>query len=93
MVFHFFKWLELVPLSYHNNEVATYAFMDIMLIKFGALAKVLIDQSTKFCKNFLDSCEKALIDHRTTSWDHPKANKLAEQMVQIVKWKLWKNGL
>jgi hypothetical protein len=38
-------------------------------------------------------CEKTLIDHRMTSWDHPKANMLVERMVQMVKWGLWKYSL
>jgi hypothetical protein len=34
-----------------------------------------------------------LIDHCTTSRDHPKVNMLVERMVQMVKWGLWKCGL
>ncbi len=48
MVEHFSKWLELVPLLDHNNEGATYAFLNKMISKFGVLAKVFIDQGTKF---------------------------------------------
>jgi hypothetical protein len=40
----------------------------------------------EFHEKFQKLNEKALIDHHLTSWDNPKAFKLVEQMVQIVKW-------
>jgi hypothetical protein len=46
MIEHFSKWLESVLLLDHNSEGATYAFLDKVLSKFGALAKVFIDQGT-----------------------------------------------
>jgi hypothetical protein len=45
---------------------------------FGAPAKVFIDQDIEFCWEFQKLCEKTLIDHRTTSWDHLEANGLIE---------------
>ncbi len=45
--------------------------MDIMLNKFGVLVDVLTDQGTEFQGDFQDLCEKALIDHRIASRDHP----------------------
>ncbi len=38
-------------------------------------------------------CDKALIDHRTTSRDHPKADGLVKCVVQTVKRALRKYGL
>jgi hemoglobin-like flavoprotein len=78
MIEHFSKWLELVPLLDCNNEGIAYAFFDKMFGKFGALAEVLINQGMEFQGDFQDLCEKALIDHRTTSRDHPKSDRLAE---------------
>jgi hypothetical protein len=46
MIEHFSKWLELVLLLDHNSEEATYAFLDKVLSRFGALTKILIDQGT-----------------------------------------------
>ncbi len=60
---HFSKWLELVLLPDCSNEGVTYAFLDRMFSRFGARAKILVDQGTKFCGFFLELCEKALIDH------------------------------
>jgi hypothetical protein len=38
-------------------------------------------------------CEKTLINHYTISQNHPKADGLAKQMVQMVKQGLQKYGL
>jgi hypothetical protein len=46
MIKHFFKWLELVPLLDCSSEVATYAFLDMIISKFGAPSEILIDQGT-----------------------------------------------
>jgi hypothetical protein len=78
MIEHFSKWLELVLLLDHSNERAAYAFLDRMFNRFGALTKVLIGQGIKFCGDFQKLYEEALIDHRTTSQNHPKVDKLAE---------------
>jgi hypothetical protein len=52
MIKHFPKWLELVPLLNRSSEGATYSFLDKVLIRFGVLAKVLIDQGIKLCGEF-----------------------------------------
>jgi len=85
MIQHFSKWLELVPLPNNSNEGVAYAFLDRILSRFRAPTKVFIDQGTEFCGEFQELCEKTLIDHRTTSQDHPEADGLVKQMVQMVK--------
>jgi hypothetical protein len=47
----------------------------------------------KFQGEFQDLCDKALIDHRTTSRDHPEVDGLAECVVQMVKRAWRKYGL
>jgi hypothetical protein len=42
---------------------------------------VLTDQGREFLGEFQTLCEQAMIDHRTTSRDHPEADGLAERMV------------
>jgi len=88
MIEHFSKWLEFVPLLDRSNEGATYAFLDKVLSKFGVLTKDFTSQGTKF----QELCEKALIDHCTTSITHPETNGLM-WMVQMVKLGLQKYGL
>jgi transposase InsO family protein len=67
------------------SEGAAYSFLDRVLNRFGAPAEVLTDQGREFLGEFQTLCEQAMIDHRTTSRDHPEANGLAERMVQTVK--------
>ncbi|OAE31039.1 hypothetical protein AXG93_1502s1410 [Marchantia polymorpha subsp. ruderalis] len=55
--------------------------------------EVLIDQGTEFQGEFQVLCDKALIDHRTTSRDYPEADGLVERVVQTVKRALRKYGL
>jgi len=93
MIEHFSKLLELVPLLNCNNERVAYAFLNMVFSRFGTPTKVFIDKGTKFHGEFQELCEKALIDHHTTSWNHLEAKGLMEQMVEIVKWGLWKYGL
>jgi hypothetical protein len=78
MIKHFSKWLELVLLLDRSNEGITYAFLYRVLSRFGALVEVFINQVMDFCGDFQKLCEKALIDHQTTSRDHPKANGLTK---------------
>jgi len=93
MVEHFSKWIELVALPDKSSEGVAYAFLDRVLSHFGAPAEVLTDQGTEFRGEFQDLCDKCLMDHRTTSRDHPEADGLAERVVQIVKRALRKYGL
>ncbi|WP_375609853.1 DDE-type integrase/transposase/recombinase [Bartonella sp. AC53GZZY] len=79
MVEHFSKWIELVALPDKSSEGTTYLFLDQVLSHFGAPAEVLTDQGTEFLGEFQVLCDKALIDHCTTSRDHPEANGLAER--------------
>ena len=52
-----------------------------------------MDQGEEFLGVFEELCTKALIDHRTTLWDHPKTDGLVEQVVQTTKGGLKKYGL
>jgi len=82
-----------VPLSNHNNESATYAFLDMVFSRFGVLVEVFIDQNMKFHGEVQELCEKTPIDPCTISWDHFEANMLAKRMMEMVKHGLWKYGL
>lgn len=71
MVEHFSKWIELVALPDKSSEGISYAFLDRVLSHFGAPVEVLTDQDTEFRGEFQVLCDKSLIDHHTTSRDHP----------------------
>ena len=78
---HFSKWIELVVLPQNSIELAAATFLDCMLARFGAPAKVLTDQGRKFLSALEELCTEALIDHHTTSRDHPEADGLAVRVV------------
>ena len=63
MVEHFSKWIELVALSQNSLELATAAFLDRVLARFGAPIEVLTDQGREFLGSFEELCMQALIDH------------------------------
>ena len=69
------------------------AFLDRMLACFGTMAKILTDHGRDFLTAFKELYTKALIDHRTTSHDHPEVNGLVERVVQTIKRGLRKYGL
>jgi hypothetical protein len=93
MIEHFSKWIELVALPDKFSEGAAYSFLDRVLSRFGAPAEVLTNQGREFLGEFQTLYEQAMIDHRTTSRDHPEADGLAEHMVQTVKRGLRKYSL
>jgi hypothetical protein len=57
----------MVPLQDYNNERAAYAVLDKMFNKFEAPIEVFTNQGMEFQRDFQDLCEKALIDHWTSS--------------------------
>ena len=77
MVEHFSKWIKLVALSQNSAELAVATFLDHVLAHFRAPAEVLTDHGREFIGVFEELCTKALIDHRTTSRDHPETDGLA----------------
>ena len=85
MVEHFSKWIELVALPQNSAKLAAAAFLDRVFASFGAPAEVLTDQGREFLGAFKELCTKTLIDHCTTSRDHPEADGSAERVVQTTK--------
>ena len=81
---HFSKWCEVWAFpSKHAKRVAE-AFLGVMT-RFGACAEVLTDNGTEFEGEFDQLCQQLLIDHRTTSRNHPQANGLTERCVKTIK--------
>jgi hypothetical protein len=93
MIEHFSKWIELVALLDKFNEGVAYSFLDRVLSCFGAPTEVLTDQRRELFGEFQTLYEQAMIDHHTTSRDHPEADGLVEHMVQTVKRGLRKYSL
>jgi uncharacterized protein YihD (DUF1040 family) len=82
MVEHFSKWIALVPSSDKSSEEIMYAFLDRVL-----------NHGIEFQGEFQVLCDKALIDHRTMSQDHPETDGLAKRVEQTMKRALHKYGL
>ncbi|KAJ9519684.1 hypothetical protein QJQ45_013313 [Haematococcus lacustris] len=82
---HLSKWVEIIPIP--NKEAATTAsaFAHHVLGRYGACAEVVTDGGTEFQGAFAELLQRALIDHRTTSANHPQSNGLSERCVQTVK--------
>jgi hypothetical protein len=85
MIEHFSKWVELVLLLDKSSHSTSQVFLQQVLSRFGACAKCLIDQGSKFRGKFQDLLDHALIDHHQTSRDHPQADGLVKKMVQTCK--------
>jgi transposase-like protein len=81
MIEHFSKWVELVVLPNKSSHSTSQAFLQKVLNRFGAYAKCLTDQGSKFRREFQNLLDHALIDHCRTSRDHPEADGLVEKMV------------
>jgi hypothetical protein len=70
---HFTKWVELVSIP-EKSSFCTAAALKGVLTRFGAPAEVLTDQGEEFQGEFAVLLQKLLIDHRTTSRDHPRVH-------------------
>jgi hypothetical protein len=90
MIEHFSKWVELVAPLDKSSHNTSQAFLQQVISRFGAYAKYLTNQRSKFKVEFQKLLEHALIDHRQTSRDHPQADGLAKRMVQTCKKELQK---
>jgi hypothetical protein len=73
MIEHFTKWVELVPIPEKSSFYIAAALKGV-LTRFGAPAEVLTDQGEELQGEFAALLQKLLIDHRTTSRDHPQCD-------------------
>jgi transposase InsO family protein len=87
---HFTKHIELIAIPDKSAETTAYAFLSHVLGRFGSCAEVITDQGSEFLGAFHQLLEESMIDHRTTSANHPQADGLAERCVQSVKMALSK---
>jgi len=74
-------------LRYWTSHHITLArvFLQHVLSRFGACAKCLTDQKSKFKGEFQDLLDHAFIDYCWIFRDHPQADGLVERMVQTCK--------
>ena len=82
---HYSKAIVLVPMPSKEAKHVAFAFAQGVLARFGACAEVITDQGREFQGAFDELCARSMIDHRTTSANHPHSNGAAERCVQTVK--------
>ncbi|KAJ9524832.1 hypothetical protein QJQ45_003035 [Haematococcus lacustris] len=82
---HLSKWVEIIPIPNKEAVTTASAFAHHVLGRYGACAEVVTDGGTEFQGAFAELLQRALIDHRTTSANHPQSNGLSERCVQTVK--------
>ncbi|XRB21605.1 reverse transcriptase [Pseudoscourfieldia marina] len=85
MIEAFSKAMVVVPLPDKEASTVAMAFALHVLARHGSCAEVVTDNGSEFKGAFDTLLEKALIDHRHTSREHPQADGLAERAVQTVK--------
>ncbi len=68
--------------SSHNTS---HDSLEQILSRLGACIECLINQGSKFRREFQDLLDHALIDHHQISRDHPHVDGLIERMVQTCK--------
>jgi hypothetical protein len=85
MIEHFSKWVDLVALSDESSHSTSQAFLSQVLSRFGACVECLIDQGSKFKREFQDLLDHVFINHCWTSKDHPQVDGLVKRMVQTCK--------
>ncbi|GLC44517.1 hypothetical protein PLESTB_000064800 [Pleodorina starrii] len=82
---HFTKHIELVALPNKTADETARVLLERVLCRFSAPAEVLTDRGQEWEGAFAALCEQCLIDHRTTSPNHPQADGAAERVVQTTK--------
>lgn len=65
---------------------SSMVFLNQVLTYFGVLIEVLMDHGSEFLGMLEVLYVKALICHYTSFRNYPKANYLAKQIIQIVKY-------
>lgn len=81
MIEHFSKRIEFVAWLQNSSKLVALAFFDYILIYFGALIKILVDQKKEFLEAFEALFIKALKDHFTTYTNYCKSDSLAQCIV------------
>ena len=88
---HFSKWVELIPLPSKSFANVAKELLGGVLGRYGAPGEIVTDRGGEFQAGFDDLLTKHETTHRLASRDHPRADGLAERMVQTMKRSLRKS--
>ena len=82
---YFTKYLEAVPIKDMTSESVADAFINSILLRHGAVHKIITDRGQNFCSKFSEAVYEALRSkHVRTSPYHPETNGLAESQCKEI---------
>jgi hypothetical protein len=80
------KWLETASLTNVKSPALARWFIDNIVLRHGAVDRILTDQGRNFCSNFMEAVYKITkTQHLKTTPYYPQCNGLAERMCQTIK--------
>lgn len=83
---HFTKYLEAEPLKNIRSDTIAALSVDEIVLRHGAIEKVMNDQGRSFCSNFMESVFKLTKSKcvMATAY-HPETNGLSERVVRTLR--------
>ena len=82
---HFSKWIEAFPMVSKTAPEVAYHLQHGILARYGSPAEIVTDGGGEFEAETATLMQQHLIDHRSTSSNHPQANGLAERAIGTIK--------
>ena len=82
---HFSKWVEAFPMPNKTAAEVAYHLQHGVFARFGSPAELVTDGGGEFDKEVRSLLLTHLVDHSTTSSNHPQANGLTERAVGTLK--------
>ena len=80
------KYIEAEPLKNKRSSTIADWFVNKIVLRHGAIERVLTDQGLNFCSKFMDSVfELTKAQHIRTAPYHPETNGLAERAIRTVR--------
>jgi len=79
------KFVEVIPIPTKAALRTRLGFLQHILNRYSAPAQVTTDQGSEWEGEFAALMQEALIDHNTTSPNHPQADGLVERAIQSIK--------
>ena len=83
------KYMEAKPLKNIRSETVAEFFINEIVVRHGAVVKILTDQGRNFCSEFMETVFKMTkTEHLTTTAYNPQCNGLAERCVKSIRFML-----
>ena len=80
------RWMEASPLKNMRSETIADYFVNQILVRHGAITKILTDQGRSFCSEFMENVFKlTAVNHLVTTPFHPACNGLVERSIRTLR--------